>query len=283
MTDNNNALVLRGDADLQTSKELGSVFLKSGYFKDTASEAQAIVKVIAGRELGFQAFASMSGLHIIQGKIEIGANMMASKVKASGKYNYKVKELDDSKCAIEYFENMNGTWESIGVSTFTIEDAKKAGTQNLQKFPRNMLFARAMSNGVRWFCPDVFDGNTVYTAGEIRATSTDETDVIDVDVMTGEIVQPEDVEPAQPHQKGQQTASPVEPDTVDVRTKQGIAYIKQLWAKRAETEPEFSTGKRQGNSLKSFFGEDVKLEGLTFEQLKAYAEHLKAKVNGNGS
>lgn len=30
-----------------------------------------------------------------------------------------------------------------------------------------MLFARALSNGVRWFCPDVFAGNVVYVPGEL--------------------------------------------------------------------------------------------------------------------
>ncbi|NBO17384.1 MAG: hypothetical protein EBV07_00610 [Proteobacteria bacterium] len=55
----------------------------------------------------------------------------------------------------------------IGNSTFTIEDAKKAGTKNTDKFPRNMLFARAMSNGVKWYTPDVFAG-PVYVPEEME-------------------------------------------------------------------------------------------------------------------
>ena len=31
------------------------------------------------------------------------------------------------------------------------------------KYPRNMLFARAMSNGVRWFAPEATGGLPVYT------------------------------------------------------------------------------------------------------------------------
>jgi hypothetical protein len=36
-----------------------------------------------------------------------------------------------------------------------------------EKYPRNMLFARAMSNGVAFHCPDVMNGIRVYAEGEI--------------------------------------------------------------------------------------------------------------------
>jgi len=71
-------------------------------------------------------------------------------------------------CTIEFYED----GRAIGRSRFTIEDAKRAGTKNMDKYPRNMLFARAMSNGVRWFCPDVF-GQAVYTPEELRAGQDD--------------------------------------------------------------------------------------------------------------
>jgi hypothetical protein len=93
---------------------------------------------------------------------------MASRVKASGKYNYKVTEMTDKVCTIDFLEG----GQSIGTSSFTIEDAKKAGTKNLDKFPRNMLFARAMSNGVRWFCPDIYEG-PVYVPEEMESITED--------------------------------------------------------------------------------------------------------------
>ena len=58
--------------------------------------------------------------------------------------------------------------ESLGVSTFTAADARKAQTQNMGKFPRNMLHARALTNGCRWYCPDVF-GGPIYTPDELGA------------------------------------------------------------------------------------------------------------------
>ena len=143
---------------------IGKAFAESGMFPDIKSAAQAIVKIQAGAELGIAPFAAMSGIHIISGKPTIGAGVMAAMVKASGKYNYRVTEQTDKVCSIDYYEGS----EMIGTSTFTIEDAKKAGTKNTDKFPRNMLFARAMSNGVKWYTPDVFAG-PVYVPEEMES------------------------------------------------------------------------------------------------------------------
>jgi hypothetical protein len=151
----------------QTATEImsiGKAFAESGMFPDIKSAAQAIVKIQAGAELGIAPFAAMSGIHIISGKPTIGAGVMAAMVKASGKYNYKVTQQTDKVCSIDYYEGA----EMIGTSTFTIEDAKKAGTKNTDKFPRNMLFARAMSNGVKWYTPDVFAG-PVYVPEEMES------------------------------------------------------------------------------------------------------------------
>jgi hypothetical protein len=150
---------------------------KSGYFQDSRDQAQAIVKIMAGQEMGFGAFASMTGIYIIQGKPTIGANLMASAVKGSGKYDYRIITLNDTIAEIEFFQQ----GKSLGTSKFTMEDAKKAcitGKDNWQKFARNMLFSRAMSNGVRWYCPDVFNGSAVYTPEELGAEVNADGDVI---------------------------------------------------------------------------------------------------------
>lgn len=147
---------------------IGKAFAESGMFGDTKKAAEAIVKIQAGQEMGISPFAAMSGIHIIQGKPTVGAGIIASCIKRSGKYNYKVKEMNDKICSVDFYEGE----ENIGNSTFTIEDAKKAGTKNLDKFPRNMLFARAISNGVKWFTPDVFSG-PVYTPEEMNIVTED--------------------------------------------------------------------------------------------------------------
>ena len=147
---------------------MAKTFAESGMFTDAKAMGQAFVKIQAGQEIGIPPFAAMSGIHIIQGKPTLGAGLIASAVKGSGKYDYKVLKLDDKNCSIDFLQ----AGEVIGNSSFSIEDAKKAQTKNIDKFPKNMLFARAISNGVKWFCPDVFAG-PVYVPEEMPDNTVD--------------------------------------------------------------------------------------------------------------
>jgi hypothetical protein len=157
-------------------EKVANAMVKSGFFADVKDASQAMVKIMAGQEMGFGAFASMSGIYIIQGKPSVGANLMAAAVKGSGKYDYKVTVMNDKECTIIFTQS----GKDIGTSTFTLEDAKKVQTKNMDKFPRNMLFARAMSNGVRWFTPDIFLGAPVYTPDELGAEVNQDGEVIEV-------------------------------------------------------------------------------------------------------
>jgi hypothetical protein len=161
---------------------LAKAFAESGMFSDTKSAAQAIVKIQAGQEIGIPPFAAMTGIHIIQGKPTIGAGLIASRLKGSGKYDYRVVEASEKVCSIDFFQGNT----KIGNSTFTIEDAKKALTKNIDKFPKNMLFARAISNGVKWYCPDIFSG-PVYVPEEMQVV-TEEATHIEVDTNIDRII-----------------------------------------------------------------------------------------------
>lgn len=186
---------------------VSKMLVTSRFFSDCTEAAQAGVKVMAGLEIGVPAFAAMTGIHIIKGKPSIGAGIMSAKVKSSGTYWYEELEHSDTVCKLAFFEaemrpmirelkikvakgeitksEFNERLEtlSLGVSTFTIADAKKAGTQNIEKFPRNMLFARAMSNGVKWYCPDIFL-MSVYVPEELGASVDADGHVIDVTDVT---------------------------------------------------------------------------------------------------
>lgn len=158
-------IVKHNAATLTELMSVAKQFAESGMFPDTKTAAQAIVKIQAGNEIGIPPFAAMTGIHIIQGKPTIGAGIMASRVKGSGKYDYRVIEQTEKICIIDFYQGK----EKIGTSSFSIDDAKKAGTKNMDKHPKNMLFARAMSNGVKWYCPDVFSG-PVYVPEEMQET-----------------------------------------------------------------------------------------------------------------
>ncbi len=165
---------------------LGNALADSKYFADAKEASQAIVKVLAGQELGIGPVAAMSGLYIVKGKVTLSGNVMASLIKSSSKYDYKIVVHSGQSCEIEFFE----MGESAGVSEFTIEDAKQAGLangENWKKYPRNMLFNRALSNGAKWYCPDLFNGQAVYVPEELDDISQNEPDFIIENPITTQI------------------------------------------------------------------------------------------------
>jgi hypothetical protein len=131
-------------------------------------QAQAVfVSVLAGQELGIPPFAAMTGINVIQGKPVLGSGVLAGLVKASPKYDYRVQKHTSEECVIAFFEH----GDHVGDSAFTMDDAKRAGLVRPSSpwitYPKNMLFARALSNGVAFFAPDV-TMSRIYVEGEIE-------------------------------------------------------------------------------------------------------------------
>lgn len=164
----NNALAVYDGGRFEIMQRTAHAMVASGFFKDSRDMAQAVVKIMAGAELGIPPFAAMTGINIIQGKPALGANVLATLVKNDPRYNYRVKQCTDSACVIEWQED----GQAVGESSFTIDEAKRAGLtskDNWQKYPSDMLFARAISRGARRFAPGIFGGAPVYTPDELGA------------------------------------------------------------------------------------------------------------------
>jgi len=154
-------------ADFELDQRRAKAYAESGYWPDAQKVAQALVKIEAGRSLGLPPIVAMSEVHVIKGRPQVGAGALSMLVKASGKYDYDVVEITNERCVIRVVATRSGV--VLGESVFTMADAKQAGLDQeatYKKYPRNMLFARAMSNAVAWYCPDVTSGR-VYTDGEL--------------------------------------------------------------------------------------------------------------------
>ncbi len=155
---------------LSETMTLGDIFVKSGMFPDIKAQAQAVVKILAGRELGLSPLESMTNIYIVNGKVALQAKVIAALIKKSGKYDYQIEKQDNEECVIAFYQN-NGKRIELGKSTFSIKDAAKAGIVNKdswKNYPKNMLFARALSNGARFYCPDVY---SAYTPEELENTN----------------------------------------------------------------------------------------------------------------
>ncbi|MEA2380303.1 MAG: hypothetical protein QOH72_274, partial [Solirubrobacteraceae bacterium] len=158
---------------------LGRIMARSGLFPDISRASQAVVKILAGRELGIGPFAAMSDIHLVDGSPVVGARILAALVRKSPVYDYKVVEWTNERCAIDFYRHGEKLEPTV---TFTDDDAKRAGLHqpradgtpsNHAKFPRNMKFARAISNGVGLHCPDLTAGTPVYTPDELGVADAD--------------------------------------------------------------------------------------------------------------
>jgi hypothetical protein len=158
---------------------LGWIMARSGLFPDITRASQAVVKIIAGRELGIGPFAAMCDIHLVDGSPVVGARILAALVRQSTMYDYRVVEWTNERCAIDFYRRGEKLEPTV---TFSDDDARRAGLDRPRadgapshhtRFPRNMKFARAISNGVGLHCPDLTAGTPVYTPDELGAAEPD--------------------------------------------------------------------------------------------------------------
>jgi hypothetical protein len=155
-------------------QSIAKTFVESGLFSDVRSQAQAFVKIMAGAEMGIPPFTAMNSFHIIQGKACMSANAIAARVKASGRYDYRIVEKSATRCVIEFSER-----SKPGTLTETWDEARarKMGVKNMDKMPDAMLFARCITAGARAFCPDVV--GQYYTPEEMGAEIDENGEIVD--------------------------------------------------------------------------------------------------------
>jgi len=135
-----------------------------------AKPGEATIKLLFCLEAGLHLSTANTGLYIVNGKLAVQSNIIAAKLRQHPNYDYEIKEHTDKICTIEIWRlGRSGEWNIAGVSSFAIEDAKNAGLLSndaWKKYPRNMLFGRALTNGYRWYAPDVF-GMPLYIPEEL--------------------------------------------------------------------------------------------------------------------
>ena len=250
--------VLAGTNPTQVAK----AFRASGLFPDLRDEAQAFVKVIAGRELGIGPMAAMMGINVIQGKVTLSANLMASQVKSSPVYDYIVREHTATSCRMDFLQN----GEVCGTSEFTMEDAQRAGLVKgggaWSKYPKAMLFARALSQGVRWYCPDVLNGSPAYVPEEMGAQVNEDGEAVNVANPEPETVEGEVIEP------------PMEPTLDPERMTRICQGIKALGLTIGQVATLFGAAGLDGIRARSKKAVEERIASLTEEE----ADALEAEI-----
>lgn len=151
------------------------LFAASGLFADikgqgeSQSIAQAFVKIALGDSMGFNPAESMTGIDIIQGRVSVGSSLRAARMQRAG-YSWDILQLDDKGCRLrmrfkgaplmcEQIDDATGEISEVpAIVSFMVEDAARAGLagkDTYKKNPRNMFFARAITNAQRWYAPGI--------------------------------------------------------------------------------------------------------------------------------
>lgn len=151
---------------LEDLQRLAKMMVASGFFEDAADLARACVIIQAGQELGVPPVAALRGISIIRGKLVPEANLTLALARQRTGLEYETVEHTDEVCRIRW----SRAGKTLGETAFTLADARKAGLlrpgSGWERYPSDMLWARASSRGVRRYAPDATLGS-VYAPGEL--------------------------------------------------------------------------------------------------------------------
>jgi hypothetical protein len=159
---------IMGEQQFDRVWRMAKALAGSGMFKDVTQAEQAFGRILLGADLGLTPTQALMSIDVVEGNVQVRAVRLAAWLRQHPDYDYAVAEHDEQHCVIDFYYK----GEAAGTSSFSMEDAAKARLikdhpkSPWKAHPRNMLFARAMSNGVRWFCPDLTGGIPVYTEAD---------------------------------------------------------------------------------------------------------------------
>ncbi len=163
-----NALI-PSEQEMMVYHSIADQALQSKLYKDIGDSASALAKMLTGRELGIPPMASLREINIFQGKVEISARMMSALIRSKG-HSIQEKLSSMEECILV---GQRGDTRDTMTISFNIEEARQAGLiregGNWKKYPKDMLFARALSRLARRLFSDVIGG--CYVEGEIKDTN----------------------------------------------------------------------------------------------------------------
>jgi hypothetical protein len=143
---------------------VANALFKSGLFPNVKNSYGAFAITQYGSELGIGPMTALQTMAIVSGKICMGAQMMLSLAIKSG-VSFKIVKDDNNECQIHFKRG-----ELEYTSSFSIAEAKQAGIYRDQsgwtKYPRDMLYWRTVTRGLRRVCPDVITG--LYAIEELQ-------------------------------------------------------------------------------------------------------------------
>lgn len=149
------------------AREMASYFAKSALISAAlrGKEADVLVTIAAGMELGLSPMASLRGMYVVEGKIYMGADLKVALCLRSPVCEYFRCVATTDEKAIYETKRLGHAPQTM---TWTLADAKRAGLDgkdNWKKYPRRMLAKRCKSELASLVYEDLIFG--VYDLDEL--------------------------------------------------------------------------------------------------------------------
>lgn len=170
-------LALSRAGDLLPKSLLGTpVKGEDGRMVRYADPGKVLLMAETGAMLGLHPMAALQGIHIIDGKPSLSANLLAALVHKAG-HKLRVKTTGEGKDLVAIATLIRSDDPDYPFEvTWTMTDAQRAGLlnkDNWKKYPRAMLKSRAITEVIREGASDV-TLVPAYTPEELGIEHTDE-------------------------------------------------------------------------------------------------------------
>ena len=183
-------LIENHEARRQAEASIADGISAAKYAKGAGVDPDSATYIIAlGRDFGLNAAQSLQAIDLIGGRPALRAMYKAAFLIQAG-YSWKVIKHDDTISSYRFYlrgEALTDAEDKPLNISFSMDEANKAGyvekargkdgktPGNYDKIPKNMLFARMISNFHRWHAPQVM-GATMPEVGELIDAAIIETE-----------------------------------------------------------------------------------------------------------
>lgn len=231
--------------------------------------ADVLFVISVGEHLGLNAATALMNIYNVNGMPTMKADLKLALAKRHPEYAGCEIDANAERCIVKMKRrNENGTEEAI-TSTFTIEDAKRAGLfpkkDNWRMYPQRMLKARAISYAVNDLFPDIVFGMMSSEEAQDIDRHTKKTMATEYEVIENEAeAVPEGVTIDQPERTDDEFA-------------EIMAATQGIMRKLVENKIDgFDNEVRRHSSIKKHLGCGMIAECTSFHDLYEYHNHLAA-------
>jgi hypothetical protein len=237
--------------------------------------ADVLFVILVGEFLGLNAATALMNIYNVNGMPTMKADLKLALAKRHPEYAGCEIDANTERCIVKMKRrNENGTEEAI-TSTFTIDDAKRAGLfpkkDNWRMYPQRMLKARAISYAVNDLFPDIVFGMLSSEEAQDIDRHTEKTIATEYKIIESEA----------------ETTDRPDAETTDQPNRTNDEFAELMAATQGVMQKlvdnkidGFDNEVRRHSSIQKHLGCSMIAECTNFHDLYEYHNHLAAILRG---